>query len=440
MKNIKSILLLTTISVLLFSCEKLVTETNYQDDPNTVGSVPTVNLISQAELVATYLAESDASRYAGIMSNSITGADAQWIGYEQYRFTPTDFDALWSNIYVEGIKTVRLAKEQALEEEDNDAFATAAMLEAYFLGEMATSFGAVPDSEASVAGIDFPVYDAQASVLAHVQTLLDDAIAAAGGSTLYISDENGSTRSTSTLGQIAHSFKARYYMISKNYPMALSEAQAGISNVGGDFFSLHTSATGAQNFWYNFTVLARPANTTPVGSYLQELIDPSGSANRLLATPGEAARYAFYYRDNGNFGTTEGQLMAQDASLPIISWYETQLILAEAAQRGGNNTLAQNTLNSVRAALDAQYGGGFPPSAATGGTLLLHILEEKYITLYPSPQTWHDLTRTDNILGVPLKTGSQLPERFLYSQTELDVNPNTPQPIPTLFTPTPVNQ
>ncbi|MFT5571083.1 MAG: hypothetical protein ACI9RP_003142, partial [Cyclobacteriaceae bacterium] len=37
-------------------------------------------------------------------------------------------------------------------------------------------------------------------------------------------------------------------------------------------------------------------------------------------------------------------------------------------------------------------------------------------------------------------TGSVLPQRFVYPQSEIDRNPNAPSPIPDFFEPTDVNQ
>ncbi|WP_235299248.1 hypothetical protein [Portibacter marinus] len=36
--------------------------------------------------------------------------------------------------------------------------------------------------------------------------------------------------------------------------------------------------------------------------------------------------------------------------------------------------------------------------------------------------------------------GSELPQRFLYPQSEIDRNTSVPNPIPGLFTPTDINQ
>ncbi len=67
------------------------------------------------------------------------------------------------------------------------------------------------------------------------------------------------------------------------------------------------------------------------------------------------------------------------------------------------------------------------------------IIEEKYITLFGQLQPFHDIRRTNNILNVPAKAGTVIPQRFLYPQSEVDSNPNTPSPLPDLFSKTPVN-
>ena len=75
--------------------------------------------------------------------------------------------------------------------------------------------------------------------------------------------------------------------------------------------------------------------------------------------------------------------------------------------------------------------------------LLNEILEERYITFYGQVEGFNDVRRTRKEgIGVKLlpNSGSKLPERFLYPQSEIDTNPNTPSPLPGFFEPTRVNQ
>jgi hypothetical protein len=67
-----------------------------------------------------------------------------------------------------------------------------------------------------------------------------------------------------------------------------------------------------------------------------------------------------------------------------------------------------------------------------------------YITFIGQIEGHNDLRRTLNEtdIRVPVQpnAGSQIPKRFLYPQVEIDLNTFTPNPIPSLFTATPVNQ
>ena len=75
--------------------------------------------------------------------------------------------------------------------------------------------------------------------------------------------------------------------------------------------------------------------------------------------------------------------------------------------------------------------------------MLFRSLEERYVTFFGQIEGFNDVRRTrKEEVGIKLQpnTGSLLPERFLYPQSEIDSNPNTPSPLPGFFEPTEVNQ
>ena len=155
-----------------------------------------------------------------------------------------------------------------------------------------------------------------------------------------------------------------------------------------------------------------------------------------------SARYAGIFM-NQFTGTslnveTDG-VFGQTSSFPLISWIEVKLIEAEALQRTGDDTAAQTAFNEVRSKLARTFNADFPSTNSTGQDLLKEILEEKFISLIGQLQPYHDIRRTGNLLEIPPKTGSQIPQRFLYPQDEIDNNPNTPDPVPGLFEATSVN-
>ena len=86
-----------------------------------------------------------------------------------------------------------------------------------------------------------------------------------------------------------------------------------------------------------------------------------------------------------------------------------------------------------------------PASSLTPDQALLReILEERYVSFFGQIEGFNDMRRTQNetLVRVPVlpNTGTQLPQRFLYPQSEIDRNTSTPSPIPGMFVRTPVNQ
>jgi hypothetical protein len=164
------------------------------------------------------------------------------------------------------------------------------------------------------------------------------------------------------------------------------------------------------------------------------------TTDRILFTPGEEARYATYFQGN-ELNYNEGGYFAQDASYPIVDWFENQLILAECEARLGNDEKARDVFNEVRRELASIYKASFPEVAIGGNTLIRVILEEKYITMIGSPQVFHDARRTNNILNLPIKNSiaPKLPQRFLYPEVEINTNDSFPGVV-SLFTETAVNR
>ncbi len=437
--NILRILFLITF-MLILSCDNGLLGEGFQDSPNATGDAPSANLLGTAELAAMMTVESDNSRYSGIVSNYITGVQNQWAGINSYVFSPNDFDRTWNNMYTKGIKPTRLVKSKAIASGNDEMLGSAQLLEAYFLLEIASNWGDVPNTEAFVEGVLNPSYDSQLSVIQAAINLLDEAIVNGGSGNTYFNDGIGGTSTTSSISQLANSLKARAYLLLGDYPNAHVAASNGIQNASGDLFGNHdANVPAASNAYYQFLVVQRPQNIAPTGTYLEAMLNPANvTVSRSLVTPGDVDRYNFYFTSPTLFNTVDG-IFAAGASSSIISYKETKLIEAEALYRDSQETQARVALNEVRDALASEFGGAFPHSTATGLTLLNHILEEKYISIFPSAHTFHDLTRTDNMLGVSLKVGTQLPERFLYTQDEMNSNSNIPNPIPDLFTPTPIN-
>ena len=172
-----------------------------------------------------------------------------------------------------------------------------------------------------------------------------------------------------------------------------------------------------------------------------------GTIARALTTPGDTLRFNNYFLSDGTrtiINTNSDGRFSQTSSFPLASYFENELILAEAKFKTNDEDGARSHLNNVRRELRNQFGSdtvGFPDSTASGNDLLIHIQEEKYITLVGEIVTFHDLRRTRNFIGVPNKTtgstgASDFPQRFLYPQSDVDTNENIPSPLPEFFSTT----
>ena len=88
-------------------------------------------------------------------------------------------------------------------------------------------------------------------------------------------------------------------------------------------------------------------------------------------------------------------------------------------------------MNLVRAAHESNYGGYnayviTDSQVNTTANLLKEILIEKYVSLFGQVEAFNDVRRTSNLIGVPVNNGTALPGRFLYPQSEINSNANTP--------------
>ncbi|MEN8125665.1 MAG: SusD/RagB family nutrient-binding outer membrane lipoprotein [Bacteroidota bacterium] len=435
MKTIKTYILLFALGFSLFSCSNYTDGIN--ENPNTFTSAPGDLLIGQAELTLVKISASNSSRYGGIFTDQFTGSERQYETVNNYGVVAGDFNDAWGDLYTRGVAQAKLANDSGVEAGDILLVGVSQIIEALLMGEAAALWGDIPYSTAfDYTNYPDPTYDTQQSVLEAVQNLLNDAITNVGDATVAsVYGQPVFVGNGAKWAEVAHSLKARYYLITKDYSNALSEAQQGISSASASLLSSHEDATGARNMYWQFVEVDRSGYLTVTDSNLQKLLD--GRRERLLTTPGDADRIAVYF-DGNELNTSDDGEFAADAPFPIVSWIETKLIEAEAAQRTGGD--ATTPFNDVRDHLAATYGGDFPHSTASGNDLLAQILEEKYISLPGSLQIFHDTRRTNNLIEVPIKGigFTTIPQRFYYPQIEINANDNFPGLID-LFTPTPVN-
>lgn len=423
MKNITKTLFFLLITLSFVACSDFTDGIN--EDPNTFTSAPGSMLIGQANMEVVKLFSSQAGRTSSIFTDQLSGIDRQYSSLNIYVTTAGDYDDDWQDLYASGFGQAKLAEADAVKDGNKVLEGVAQIVQGMLIAEAASLWGDVPFVEAGdYVKFQNPKYDGQKSVLDAAQVLFSKGITNVGAATVSASFGAPVYKTNSaTWAKVGNSLKARYYLVAKDYPNALTYAKLGISNRNEDLLSNHSSTAGQKNMYFQFLAELRSGMLSGLDSNLFKLV--TGVKPRLLATPGETQRAAFYFTGT-NPRTSSGGVFAVDASFPIISFVETKLIEAEAAYRTSGDALTP--FNAVRTELASVYAGSFPASTATGNALLLQILEEKYISLLGQTQVFHDVRRTNNAIGVPIKGvgATKIPQRFLYPQTEINSNKNFP--------------
>src|SRR6056300_134491 len=102
MKRINILSLIGILSIALISCSKERKEIN-DFNPNQFSDSDPTLMITGAQMANVLFNEGEAARLAGIFSGHFTGADRQYISYQNYSIVAGDFDNIWGTVYAEGI-------------------------------------------------------------------------------------------------------------------------------------------------------------------------------------------------------------------------------------------------------------------------------------------------------------------------------------------------
>jgi hypothetical protein len=244
--------------------------------------------------------------------------------------------------------------------------------------------------------------------------------------------------STAKWIEAAHTLKARIYLHQEEklgaaqYTNALNEAKKGISAPANDWLTVHSSATSERNLWAQFQLT----------SFGQDLVAGSVLAKIMVAQNDKRLPDYFAENSHGGYGgydvstqTTPADSISSvlgsnrtnnpEFSQPIITYDETQLIVAEAAFQTNDKATATAALNNVR----ARYS-----KAPIASPTLSDIMTEKYILTFQNVEAWNDYKRTCIPALKPARNKLAVPGRFLYGSTEMQTNANAPTSEPSLAT------
>ncbi|MBL8961975.1 MAG: SusD/RagB family nutrient-binding outer membrane lipoprotein [Gemmatimonadetes bacterium] len=416
------------------ACSDFLSGDKLDSDPNRATSAQASQLFTAMQVNSYYVLNGHAARVLAMWTQQMAGTDRQYIGYDQYSVTEGNFGEFTAAFTGGGLPDIRAIQADATTAGNRTMLGIAKVWEAMLIGFLTSNYGAIPYSQAAdPAKFPTPKLDDQVAVYAALQTLLDGAIAdlqANRGSVGNLDLSFGGDPAPWI--RVARTLKARFYMHTAEtnsgaYALALAQAQQGISSKAGNLTEYHSSSSGEENIWWQFIARDRDSYIRP-GKFLVDLMKQRNDPR--------IPEY-FALNDNGEYGgAAPGQgldpelhsnlsdtRLTPDFAQPLVTWEETQGIIAEAAYRGGNETLARTAMNALRT--DA---GMTALTALTGPALLKQIMEEKYIAIFQSTEVMADYKRTcyPNLTPANNSSAAGIPARFTYPVAERTSNPNIP--------------
>ncbi len=461
MKNIKYILI--GFSIVLSGCSY----GDLNENPNSPTVVPEILLVEGTMLANVAINASHINRIAGMWTGQYKGEQNLYGNIHTYGISTEESNSSWGYLY-NGIMAQNDVIQKGLAA-DLLIVGISKVIEAHAVGTASSNWGNIPYSESVTEGIDDPKYDTQAEVFSQMQTLLDAAIADLNNAASYsLSQDIFFNGNKIKWIETAYTLKARYYMLVKDYAAAYTAAQNGISSADASMkYSAPGTTSGAQNLLYEVLSGSRSGDISVNGTFLSGLVG-STTVSRNNAKTDEDARGKYYYFDE-NGGNSSG-VAAASAPMPLVTYEENLLTMAEAAARTTTFATALGHLNVLRSFLASgssfakvnsadvlKYDAYVAADFANGGmenadgidatrALIREIVEERYVSGFGTFMPWNDARRlrksdADVLVPFPLNTGavSVHPERFLLSQNELNSNSNAPVGA-TIFDKTEVNQ
>ena len=471
MKNIFSLILVGSM-LMLTSCE---IPTDLNDNPNeiTLQDADAILFLNGAQLANIMVQNSHLNRISGMFSGQLVGYTSLYSNIYGYSLSTVESNDEWNGCYTGVLTNVRHIRE--IVPDDKLLVGIAKVLEAHAVGTLAILMGDVPYSEV-VSEVEDPVFDSQVSVLAALTSLLDDAISDLGSTSgrpedydIYYNGDKDKWLAA------AYTLKARYALIQSDYTSALTAANMGISSSADDMNFIPRGeaeiSEGDKNLFNAILSGSRTGDIGNNGSYLLELLNDSTANYRGNDKTNETARHNYYKIDEtsgeGNLGVIE-----RFEPMPMVTYFENQMIKAEAAARTSGFSSGLSHLNDYRAWLtsggrlnatfndsasilyeayvDADFASGGmenPDGISAETALLREIIQERYVSGFGTYMPFNDHRRlrgdgeTDLIPPFPLNTTAATDhvERIPYAQDELSSN-STMDNDPGLYVKTEVNQ
>ncbi|HKP76957.1 MAG TPA: SusD/RagB family nutrient-binding outer membrane lipoprotein, partial [Longimicrobiaceae bacterium] len=217
---------------------------------------------------------------------------------------------------------------------------------------------------------------------------------------------------------------------------ALAAAGNGINTAGGNWESVHSSASTETNWWFQFN--SERSGYVAAGALMVDSLTARADPRLAIYFTGPPYVGSKPGQDNGsasplNIGS--GGIAEASNGLPLISCAETQFIIAEAQYRLGATAAANTALQNGITCQESHFGVNIPNPPALTGTALFHeIMMQKYFALFLNMEAWNDYKRTcEPNVAAGVKAGGSLaskpiPARVFYGESERQSNDNLSAP------------
>ncbi|GGG51866.1 SusD/RagB family nutrient-binding outer membrane lipoprotein [Hymenobacter glacieicola] len=436
-------------------------------DPNSILTPPTNNLLVAAETNLGFLMGSDLHRYTSLFAQQFAGQGGlvQPVDYDRYIITATDMNNLWrTSIYANAQADMKKLIEQTQSSSPKYA-GISKIMQAFLFAVTTDAFGDIPYSQALQFEAQLqPTYDKSEDVYKGLITLIDDGVADLDKQSVLTpgADDLLYNGDLTKWKKLANALKLRLYV--HYYPKFAATATSNINTLLSSGAPLMTSVS--DNFQLNFQALAnrtnpidqfeprRPNQFFPSATLVNLMNGKSDPRRTTYFTESPAGQYTGVVNGTGTTistsfsrmhtylrGTRTGtgvQDYAGDAPIRMLTFAEQNLILAEHFQRTGNvaqatryltdGVRASLTMAAIPAAAADAYVATLPAQIASQG-LLRTIIEEKFVANFGvAVEPWSDWRRTKFPALTP-SVGATLPAipRVLpYADLERVTNPNTP--------------
>ena len=426
--KIKSLAILAVIAFGFTACSDAWLEEKKLDQ-NRPSEVSMGVLLPSAQAGCGMLQGDVLPRLTSIFMQQMTGTDRQSLAHNRYaQIGEGDFNTPWNNSYAGGLYDLQLIMDMA-DEQDAPAYrGIAKIMTAFALGILTDHFGDIPYTEAFNGAANLkPAYDSQKDIYNTIFTLLAEGKAdlALPSSVMPGSDDLVHGGDLAAWAAKADALKARYLNhLSKtsSYDAAAVISACNDALNAGAYSVMRYEASLNQNPWYQFTVIDRAGYISQFGT-MYDMMEASSDP-----------RISFYRSADSLTLPSYG---AATSDLPLVTPFELYFIKAEAEMNSGDATSARASLEDAIEShmtwlgVDAASTTAYIDSLSATTDLEL-IMNEKYVAMFTSTESWTDWRRT----GFPTLTApadanlSDLPRRMPYPEGEYLYNSaNVPMPL-----------